>query len=186
MQKITIFNISILVLITNLLIAAQDKASQNNESLALHCFDKTFVSVSVRTRTRNVVPTVKLSLADPLGRRQGERARSPQIPNSSYGEIVQLPKLPDRSRALAIEVCDAEQGVYHLTVGEHGDEPYVVDVTAQSPNAGTIPSLLLHHIAQEGRIFHYRFTLKTTKEQVDIMWLDKAGHGQTRIEINEW
>lgn len=186
MQKPIISVIRILILTTALSIAAQDKTSQNTESLALHCLEKPFVSVSVRTRSRDVVPTVKLSLTDPLGRRQGERARSPQIPTSTYGEIVQIPSLPDRSKALAIEVCDAEQGVYKLRVEEHGDEPYVLDVTAQAPNAGTIPSLLLHHIAKEGRIGHYRFTLRITKKQVDIRWLDQAGHEQTRIEINEW
>jgi hypothetical protein len=186
MQKITIFITRILILTTGLSIAAQDKTSQNSESLALHCFEKSFLSVSARTRSRDVIPTVKLSLTDPLGRRQGELARSPQIPTSSYGEIVQIPRLPDRSRALAIEVCDAEQGVYQLKVEEHGDEPYVLDVTAQAPNAGIIPSLLLHHIAREGRIGHYRFTLKIAKEKVDIRWLDQAGHEQTRIEINEW
>jgi hypothetical protein len=186
MQKFTVSAIMILILTRSLSTAAQDKTSQNTESLALHCFEKPFVSASVRTRSRDVVPAVKLSLTDPLGRSQGERTRSPQIPASSYGEVVQIPRLPDRSRALAIEVCDAEQGVYKLRVEEHGDEPYVLDVTAEAPNADITPSLLLHHIAQKGRIGHYRFRLRITNGQVDIKWLDRAGQERMRIEDNEW
>jgi hypothetical protein len=184
MQKLTVFIIATLILTTGQS-RAQDKTSRNTESLVFHCFDKPFVGVSVRTRGRDVVPTVNLSLTDPLGRRQGERARSPQIPNSSYGVVVQLPKEPDRSRVRAIEVCDAEPGVYQLKVEEHGDDPYVLDVTALAPKSDAL-SLLLHHIAKEGRIGHYRFTLRITKGQVDIRWLDQSGHEQTTIEFNEW
>jgi hypothetical protein len=186
MQKFTTSILEILILTTGLSAAAQDGTSRNKESLALHCSEKPFLSVSVRTRNRDVVPAIKLSLTDPLGRWQGDPARSPRIPDSSYGEIVQIPNLPDRSRARAIEVCDAEQGVYKLGVEEVGDEPYVVDVTADAPNADTVPSLLLHHIAQKGRIGHYQFRLRITDGQVNIKWLDRTGHEQMRIEINEW
>jgi hypothetical protein len=186
MPKLRILILRILILTSGFSVAAQDKASQNTESLAFHCFDKPFLGVSVRTRGRDVVPAVKLSLTDPLGRRQGERARSPQIPNSSYGVVVQLPERPDRSRVRAIEVCDAEPGVYQLKVEEQGGEPYVLDVTALAPKSDISPSLLLHHIPKEGRIGHYRFTLKITNGQVDIGWLDQEGHEQMRIEFNEW
>jgi hypothetical protein len=185
MQKLTIFLFGIFILTTSLP-AARNATSQNAESLALRCFEKPFIGVSVRARGRDVVPAVNLSLTDPLGRRQGEGSRDPQIPTSSYGIVVQIPKLPDRSRVRAIEVCDPEPGVYGLKLEEHGDEFYVLDVTAQAPNAGIVASLLLYHIATEGRIGHYRFTSKIAKEKVDIRWLDQADHEQTRIEINEW
>ena len=139
-------------------VAAQNSTAKTPESLAFQCFDKPFVSVSARTRGRDTVPVVGLSLSDPLGRRQGEGVHSRKIPTSKYGEVVEVRSAPQRSKALAIEICDAKQGVYELRVEEHGSETYVLDVSGQAPDTDKTDSLLLHHIAVKGRTRNYKFT----------------------------
>jgi hypothetical protein len=98
-------------------------------SLALECIGKPFLSITARTKSRDTFPSVGLLLTDPLGRTKGIAAQGTGIPHSRYGEIVQIPSQPQRSRALAIEVCGAEQGAYEVVVTEQGGEPYVLDVT---------------------------------------------------------
>jgi hypothetical protein len=178
--------VAVFIVATCCSVAAQNSTAKTPESLAFHCFDKPFVSVSARTRGRDTIPVVQLSLSDPLGRRQGKGVRGRKIPTSNYGEVTQVRSAQQRSRARAIEICDAKQGVYELRVEEHGSEAYVLDVSGQAPDTDKTDSLLLHHIAVEGRTRTYKFTFKIEKRQVIVRWLDRNGNEQIGIENNEW
>ncbi|MGO8795865.1 MAG: hypothetical protein ACLQLC_13665 [Candidatus Sulfotelmatobacter sp.] len=172
------------------------------ESLAAQCDEKPFLSVAAHTRERNVIPTIDLTLSDPSHRMQGKDVRGTVIPESRYGGVVQIPSMANRSTVLAIEVCNAERGVYEIQVKEHGDEPYGLDVTAIDPE--THETMLLHHIAQDGRVLRYKFIFKLDGKKHParetskcgelpcapdfdaVMWLDSQGYEQMRIEDNDW
>jgi hypothetical protein len=176
------------------------------ESLALQCDEKEFIRVSARAREPNVIPAVDLTLSDPSRRMQGKDVHGTLVPESQYGPVVEIPGMPDRSTVLAIEICNAEQGVYDIGVKEHGSEAYVLAVTAIDPE--THDTLLLLHIAEAGRIRHYRFRFKLEKKQDDarestqrrqkacgdfpcppkgsLRWLDSSGQPKLIIEDNDW
>jgi hypothetical protein len=163
----------------------QDNSARTRESLARHCFNEAFVSLSARTRNRDTIPNVSLLLTDPLGRMQGEGVRGAGIPTSSYGQIVQVLSSPQRSRALAIEVCGAVEGEYEVMVKEQGTENYVVDLAARYRETSTL-SLLLYHHAQYGRTRKYRFTFRVEKKEAVVRWLDSDGREVMELEPNEW
>jgi len=165
---------------------AQDNSSQARETLALQCIGKPFLEVSARARTQNTLPHVKLSLRDSLGRAQGENSSDLQIiPDSVYGTVVQIRSHPEYSTVLAIEVCNAEQGIYEIGAKEDGAESYVLDVTGTGDTENR-QSLLLHHIPQPGRVLHYRFKFKIENRQVILTWLNKKGEEVFAIEPNDW
>jgi len=98
---------------------AQDHPRNIPDSLEFHCFDLPFVGIYARTRNRDTVPAVQLQLTDPLGRTAGKNPGSGKIPDSTYGEVVQLPGRSLQSKALALEVCNASEGIYKITIGRH-------------------------------------------------------------------
>jgi hypothetical protein len=128
---------------------------------------------------------VQLDVTDPSGRTQGKRVHHPQIPSSRYGAVVQIPIAPERSEAIAVEVCDAELGIYEVNVHEVGSSPYQLEVRARG-DADNSQTLALHHIATDGRTRSYRFVFKIEDRQVTASWLDDEGHEQLRIENYEW
>ncbi len=166
--------------------SAQVTATRMHESLAFRCLDKPFISVSVRARDGDTVPAVRFSIADPQGREQGEGVRGAKIPSSSYGDVVQVRTAPQRSKALAVEICKAEQGAYDIKVEERGITPYILDVSGQAPHTDNSDTLLLHHLAQRGRIRRYRFTFRISMLQVIVRWIDPDGNERIVIENNEW
>jgi hypothetical protein len=165
---------------------SKEKPQKNQESLALQCLDQQFIGVLARTRARDTVPKVKLSLTDPAGRKQGKDVMSSEtIPDSRYGTVIQLRNQPEHSKAFGIEVCNAETGVYGIEVAEQDSQAYVLDVTGIG-NTENSQSLLLHHISRPGRVLHYRFRFKIEGRKVVLRWLDEEGNDVLEIEPNEW
>ena len=74
-------------------------SAQIQDSLAFSCLDKPFVSVAVTTPNHDGFPAVELVLRDPMGRVSGFESGDNPIPNSAYGNIVQMPEHPLRSKA---------------------------------------------------------------------------------------
>lgn len=165
--------------------AGQSNQARIPESMVYVCDEKPFLSVAARTKDRDVFPTVDLSISDPAHRTQGERRSGAKIPESRYGRVVQIPKMPQHSKALAIEICNAEQGPYELTVEEHGNGAYVLAVSGSDDTRDT-NELVLYHIAKEGRILHYEFTFRADPKQIVVNWLDPTGQEQSKIESSEW
>jgi len=157
------------------------------ESLAHHCFDAPFVGVYARTKNRDSAPGLQLWLIDPLNRSAGEPTSGERIPDSTYGEVVQIVKLPEHSKALAVEVCNAHEGTYEIKLEEKTSEPYVLDISGNG-DVAVSSSLLLHHIPSR-RTLHYRFTFHIKGRKVLLFWLDEQGRevpeGQP-LEINDW
>jgi hypothetical protein len=159
--------------------------SDSSESLALSCFDKPFLGVSASTPERDAFPAVQLSLRDPLGRAVRERIEHGQMPHAKYGEVIQIPKAPSRSKALAVEVCDAQPGTYVINIQESGSARYRLELTGSIQPKDTA-TLALYHISQDDRTLTYKFTFKIRKGLVIIKWLDKTGKPTDLVEPNDW
>lgn len=160
-----------------------------HESLELSCIDRPYVSVLAETKDRKSAPHIGLELVDPLGRTQGRQPAGASamqlIPNSSYGDIVQLPGSSLPSLAHGVQVCDAEQGVFELRVREHGSKPYRLSVTAEAKTTDRV-TLHLTHVSREGRARVYKFIFQIERDHFLLSWLDRDGKPQMRIEDGEW
>jgi len=155
--------------------------SHPQQSMMLSCKKKPFLSVSVSTPARDSISDVQIMLADPRSQEQGVNVNGRRIPRSHYKFVVEIPTLPDRSRVHAIEICGAEEGQYALTVYEHGDELYRVDV-----RAGDTESMTAYLHSSEGRIRRYKFLFKIKDDRLYLTWLDNNGQPQLNIGNNDW
>jgi hypothetical protein len=122
--------VPICVVVVFLAATSSTPASEHEytDSLRYSCFDHPFLSVSAQVAEHEAFPDVDLRLTDPKGRNTGNGRQDRPIPNSHYGKIVEMPKHPERSKAVAVEVCDAIEGRYSFTVSEHGRGDYIVSV----------------------------------------------------------
>jgi hypothetical protein len=177
--------IFLLVVLTGHPLGSQISPAQATTSLAFSCLGKPFISVSGSTANHGSTPALELSLSDPLSRTAGFEAKGDHIPDSAYGPVIEIPKLPESSRALALEICNAEQGVYEIKVTELGDKAYRLTVSGTGGKKNN-EALILHHVSREGRIRHYKFVFRIESEQVILKWLDKDGAEQLKIEQSEW
>jgi|ERR1700678_111671 hypothetical protein len=97
---------------------AHGASEQPNKPLRYSCPTAPFVSVSASTPERDALPAVQITLTDALGQTAGRQARGKRIPTSRYGEVTEIPSMPNKSMVLAVEVCDAPQGEYRISVDE--------------------------------------------------------------------
>jgi hypothetical protein len=159
--------------LSQLLVGAAYSQTMNGESqpsMMYSCETTPFLSVSVSTPKRDSMPQVQIVVTDPRSRQQGVNVSGKIIPNSHYADVVIAPKAPERSREHAVEICGAEKGEYTLTVQEHGDDLYRVDVSVEVSRG---MSEYLH--SREGRIRRFRFSLRRNKGEFDVTWLDNNG-----------
>jgi hypothetical protein len=166
-------------------IGSQSSSTQPTTSLAFSCLGKLFVSVSASTPNHESIPAIGLALSDPVGRTAGFAIKRGDIPDSSYGPVIEIPKLPQRSRALALEICNAEQGLYEIKVTEFGDKPYQLTVRGAG-DAKNNSALALYHDSRKGRVRHYRFVFRIEGDQMILKWLDTDGVERLKIEQSEW
>lgn len=131
-----------------------------------------------------------MTLVDPSGRSQGKQqigaSATQVIPNSHYSAIQQIPGFSRPTLARAVQICDADQGVYSLTVQERGTEPYHLSITASAKGAIDQVTLALKHVSRKGRVRKYRFIFTVERDHVILSWLDQDGKLQMRIENGEW
>jgi len=187
-DRFTIAIVALLFAVISASAAAQDNPAHVQESRAYHCLDVPFVGIYARTRDRGATPAIQLLLTDPLGRTAGEGSSGVRVPDSGYGEVVQVQSNPQHSKALGAEICNAKEGTYEIAVRENGSAPYVLDVSGRGKTVDG-QSLLLHHTAKEGRTLYYRFTFHIKNRHVLLRWLDTQGHelmDGTLLEINDW
>jgi hypothetical protein len=118
---------------------------------------------------------VDLRLTDPKERSSGSGRQDHPIPNSYYGRVVDMPKNPDKSKAVAVEVCGAMPGRYRFTVSEHGRGEYFVTVSGEDGKYGSQSQPLRLH-ADGGRVCQYHFRFLMGEGKVAILWLDSSGH----------
>ncbi len=147
---------------------------QFEEAYTLSCLDVAWVRIAASTRLHDSIPAVELRLVDPNGRMAGARVSSNEsIPRSHYGNIIEMPKHPEISKAVAVEVCDPRQGEYEVTVWERTTgAKYDLRIVGDSRTSMESQSLTLASVS--GRTCRFRFRL-TRREGLEIGWIDKLG-----------
>jgi hypothetical protein len=178
--------ILVIVLLTGGSIGSQSSSTQPSTSLAFSCLGKPFLSVSASTPNQESIPAVGIVLSDPVGRTEGFAIKRGDIPESGYGPVIEIPKLPQRSRALALEICNAEQGLYEIKVTEFGDKSYRLTVRGTGGSTKNNEALVLHHVSRSGRIRLHRFVFRIEGDQMILKWLDTDGVEQLKVEQSEW
>jgi len=154
---------------------AETKYSQ---SLRFTCFKDPFLSVSVSAPRHDRFVSVELGLVDPAGRKAGSSDDNHPIPRSQYGKVVEIPSHPDRSKAVAVEICGAMPGTYHITISEHGSFDYRLSIRSDDgsgSNQGN-ETATVNLRADGERQCRYWFDFSMENRRVAIIWLDKAGH----------
>lgn len=111
MAIINLVRKSLFLLITILLrLTAFAQVALPHESLGYNCLDQPFLSISVSVPRHDKFPNMDIGLVDPAGRTAGMEHRDHSIPHSQYGRVIEIPSLPELSKAVAIEICDPEPG----------------------------------------------------------------------------
>jgi hypothetical protein len=148
------------------------------------CKGSQFLSASVSTPRRDRIPQTEVKLTDPASREQGANATGTRISRSQYESVAEVPKFPKLSMQHAVEVCDAGEGEYLLTIYEHGDERYRITVGVYgNENNEFLPE---NFRSQEGRIRQFKFLFKIKKREVFLTWLDENGRPHLHVANNDW
>jgi hypothetical protein len=160
----------VIVLFTVIAGETQTKSSKPRQSLRYSCLDKPFLSVSAYAGGHASFPDVELRLIDPLGRSSGNGSKGKPIPKTQYGRVIEIPKHATGSKAIAIEVCEAIQGDYLVTVSEHGKEEYGLSVRADDGGTGNeaMESAFYSHPDRTCK-FQFRFLMKD--HSVTLRWV---------------
>jgi hypothetical protein len=152
----------------------QTAAKKYSQSLWSSCSDNSFLSVSASAPRHDSFVNVELSLVDPQGRTAGEDHQGDTVPKSQYGRVVEIPSHPDQSKVVAIEICRATPGAYHVSLSEHGEFDYVFSVTGLDGHTGNESRHVTLH-ADGDRACHFRFNFRVEGGKVSVQWLDKSG-----------
>lgn len=164
---------------------SSETAPEARPSLLFSCLDKPFLSISASRPSHDALPPVSISVSDPSGRTVGPEPRQDKLSTATYGPVIQIPKMPQRSIAIAVEVCGATQGLYDITITETGKARYRLTADASIPDAQT-EALILRHIGRPGRMWHYKVSFRREGDKVILRWLDKNGTEQSIVEVPEW
>ena len=171
--------------LTSVRLLGQGTPAKLAQPLANLCLEDRYLEVSVSSPARDTIPKIQALLTDNRGRTQGFGAAGVRIPRSSYRELIELPNVPQHSKAHAIELCRAEYGTYKVTIYEHSSEQYRLTVTG-SDGKRVADSAIQHLLASEGRSRQYEFVFKVVDGKAAIAWLDSEGNPQRRIGYNDW
>jgi hypothetical protein len=162
------------------------KSTDIKDSLIFSCLGKTALSVEAMTSRHVGFPEVQLTLTDPQGRTAGEDSRGDRIPGSRYSRIFGTPKPhKEYSKSRAVEVCNAEQGIYQLTLHEVANESYLINAMGTG-DVDVEGGITLYHVGKPGRVRHYRFSFSIKDRKLEMNWLDGEGREQLIIEPPEW
>jgi hypothetical protein len=173
MRKTTALWIVLLTLVPAAI--ARTGQPEQTESLRLSCVENSFLGVFAHVASHGSFPHVELGLIDPSGRNLGASGAAQQGKGVHYGRVFQLPKYPDHSKAVAVEICNAVSGRYVLTVVESGNEDYQISVTGEDGKVGS-ETLHLYLHTDGDRTCTYRFSFLMADGKVAIRWLDSADH----------
>ncbi len=80
--------------------------------------------------------------------------------------------MPERSKAVAIEVCNARPGRYTFTVSEHDNARYTISITGDDGKDGN-ESEMLNRRPDGERVCQFRFYFSMAGGKVSIEWVDK-------------
>ena len=167
------FRIQLVVLVLVACGTASMSELRYRNSLKYSCLKSPFIAVVACSTRHDGFPDVELSLTDPRGRNAGKGAHGNRIPRSRYGRMVEIPKSPDMSKAVAVEVCDAVPGRYIFTVTEHGSAEYHIDVKGYDGKGGNLQHMLNRRNYGD-RTCQFRFRFLMAENEVKIDWLDEA------------
>ena len=167
-------SVTVAVLAASLLLQQSAQPSDRSmQSLRHSCPDKSYVRISARMPEHDSFPNVELRLTDGHKRSAGYGPVTAPIPHSSYRRIIEIADAPQRSKAVAVEICDASPGSYELLVHEHGREFYVLTLSGSAASGSLLQPL--NRFAQGDRTCLYRFTFEIAANSVHIDWTDELG-----------
>lgn len=183
-----ISRISIWFLMFSLRAATAAQTGEVRSTLRYSCIhDEEFLSVAVSTPERDDFPAVGLILTDPNGRRSGLDVGKEPIPGSRYAKIFEIPRISNRSRATAIEICKPAKGKYNLTVAEETESRYRLTIRGDSKVAMEWEPL--HLMGQPGRKRSFEFNYSGNNGKPVIKILSSTGKALTQPELalsQEW
>jgi hypothetical protein len=115
-----------------------------------------------------------MQLVDPFGHGAGRGITSKRLAGSRYGRIVELPKRSDKSKAVAVEVCNAKTGGYVITASEHTTTDYLLKVRGDAGEFGdeSVSDVIYVRHPTGGRTCSYRFAFSWGNRKVAIRWLN--------------
>lgn len=162
---------SLVVLVIGLA-AGQAVAKEVKPALSLHysCLNKPFLSVSVFTPSHDSFPDVELRLIDAGGQPLPSRKHK-RVSKFQSGRVIEIPRLPAKSKAVAVEVCDAVQGDYALVVSEYANAEYLLAVRADDGNTGN-EAMSSGISSRRGRTCTYPFRVLMQYRSVRVRWLE--------------
>jgi hypothetical protein len=171
----TLFLIYLVVIVLAATGDAQTSEPEYRDSIHLSCLESPFLSVSAHTPRHDGFPDVEIRLTNPQGRSAGNGPHDNQIPKSQYGKVAEMPKRPNISKAVAVEVCDAIAGRYVIRVTEHGSAEYRITVRGGGDKVDTNAQIL--YLRPDGeRTCEYRFYFLIAEGKAAIRWLDNGDH----------
>jgi len=158
------------LLVTLAAVGASAKDAPGKPSLRFSCSEKPFLSVSVFTPAHDSFPHIQLGLIDPFGRNLSGGKQKAGDPKHRVGRVIELPKHPTRSRAVAAEVCGAVEGDYQLVVSERANAEYrlAVRVDDGGPGNEAMSASLLSRVGQNCTL---RFRVSMRYHVVSVRWL---------------
>jgi hypothetical protein len=160
---------------------AQKGIPQYSDTLHYSCFDSPFLGIEAYAPDHRSFPNVELELVDPSGRRAGSGQQELTIPHSHYGKIVEIPEYPARSKAIAVEICDAIGGRYIFSVLEHDKTQFKIAVKGYDGKDGE-QIAILNNVSGGDRTCQYKFDFSVVKGKVAIRWLDRTNHPLPLLE----
>lgn len=160
---------------------AQEANSEYSDTLHYSCFDSPFLAVEAYAPDHRSFLDVELELVNPSGREAGSAKHEVSIRHSHYGKIVESPEDPDRSKAIAVEICDAIGGRYVFSVLEHNRTQFKIAVKGYDGKDGE-QIAILNNVSGEDRTCQYKFDFSMVKGKVAIRWLDRTNHPLPLLE----
>jgi hypothetical protein len=139
-------------------------------SLRYSCLNKPFLSVSVFTPRHASFPDVELRLMDPGGHPLAS-GKNKRVSKFQSGRVIEIPRHPEMSMAVAVEVCDLTQGDYALVVSEHANAEYRLAVQADDGSTGN-EAISAGISSRRGRTCTYPFRVLMHYHSVRVSWLE--------------
>ena len=94
---------------------------------------------------------------------------------------MEIEEFPERSKALAIEVCNAEQGEYGAAIEEKDNAAYRITVRVRDGYGG-YNSLLLHEVGRKSGIQRYKFVFQLKPSGIVLRWVVEPEPGRKASE----
>lgn len=164
--------LAFLIIVTCTVTAGETKTKdpEPRQSLLYSCLKQPLLRVSATTAGHDSFPDVEVRLVDPLGRSSGNPRKGKRIPKTQYGRVIEVPDHPTKSKAIAVEVCEAIQGDYIVIVSGHKKEEYGLRVNADDGGTGN-EGMSSTFYSRPDRTCKFEFRFLMQDHSVTLRWL---------------